>query len=573
MYLLALLMKTIAVRNDVKLSTLRPCASCRGQGRSKDCSNCAAARAGKVVADWIRTERRVRLVLERTNCLKRAERVLARVLQSGRTRVDDTVEMEPGVAAIKEARLAMEVVASMELTSRIDSLGMTLAPELSGGRWVTRGRLRHGLRAILGVKELLILLPSQRLAELIMVQAHEKGHDGVEATLARSRSRAWICGGGKLAKRIANSCVYCRRREAKLIEQRMGQLPVERVAVGTPPFTAVCLDLMGPVLVRGMVNKRSTMKVWPLLFVCQATGALHISLMHDYGTEAFILQYRSYVAIRGKPAKVTSDRGSQLTSKGNVVVSATEHPRNWGWQDVADRTAQEGTVWEFVPAGCQYRNGLAENRVKVVKKTLAVMMSKTVDQRMLTYAETEVLMQEAANVVNDRPVGIRGLKDDRLSPLTVNQLLLGRNSDQSCSYDEAGELKDLPTLKSYSRELLKTWWKSWKEQSLGRLLPFDSKAQATSRRNLEPGDVCQLLYKTKVASHYRLCLVKEITKSQDGLVRTVKVVLRNRRSGKDVVNQHTEPAEMEVGVQRLCLILPVTEQTKAEAKVLDKWRS
>ena len=96
--------------------------------------------------------------------------------------------------------------------------------------------------------------------------------------------------------------------------------------------------------------------------------------MHDYGTEAFILQYRSYVAIRGKPAKVTSDRGSQLTSKGNVVVTPAEHPANWGWQEVADRTAQEGTVWEFVPAGCQYRNGLAENRVKVVKKTLAVMI-------------------------------------------------------------------------------------------------------------------------------------------------------------------------------------------------------
>ena len=178
---------------------------------------------------------------------------------------------------------------------------------------------------------------------------------------------------GKLAKRVANSCIYCRKREAKLVMQRMGQLPLERVAVGSPPFAGVCLDLMGPMEVKGVVNKRSTMKVWPLLFVCQATGALHISLMHDYGTEAFILQYRSFVAIRGKPAKVTSDRGSQLTSKGNVVVTAAEHPSNWGWQEVADRTAQEGTVWEFVPAGCQYRNGLAENRVKVVKKTLAIM--------------------------------------------------------------------------------------------------------------------------------------------------------------------------------------------------------
>ena len=81
--------------------------------------------------------------------------------------------------------------------------------------------------------------------------------------------------------------------------------------------------------------------------------------------------------------------------------------------------------------------------------------------------------------------------------------------------------------------------------------------------------MCQLLYKTKVTSYYRLCLVKEVTKSEDGLVRTVKVVLRNRRDGKNVVKQHLEPVEMEVGVQRLCLILPVSEQTNAQVKLLN----
>ena len=126
--------------------------------------------------------------------------------------VKQEVEKEPGVQSLREARKAMEVVASVELTPRIGSMGMTLAPELSGGRWVTRGRMRRGLRPILGVKELLILLPSQRLAELIMMEAHEQAHDGVDGTLARSRSRAWICSGSTLAKKVANRCVYCRRR-------------------------------------------------------------------------------------------------------------------------------------------------------------------------------------------------------------------------------------------------------------------------------------------------------------------------------------------------------------------------
>ena len=195
-YLLALLMDKISVRNDNKLSTLRPCATCSSQGRSKDCSSCAAARSGKVVTDWIRTERRVKVVMAGTNCLKRLNEFWQECCNLVETWSRRTWRRNQGVQSLKEARKAMEVVASVELTPSIGSMGMALAPELSGGRWVTRGRMRRGLRPILGVKELVILQSNQRLAELIMIEAHEKGHDGVDGTLARSRSRAWICGGG-----------------------------------------------------------------------------------------------------------------------------------------------------------------------------------------------------------------------------------------------------------------------------------------------------------------------------------------------------------------------------------------
>ena len=39
------------------------------------------------------------------------------------------------------------------------------------------------------------------------------------------------------------------------------------------------------------------MKTWPILFVCQATGALHLELMHNYGTEALLLQWALFTSI------------------------------------------------------------------------------------------------------------------------------------------------------------------------------------------------------------------------------------------------------------------------------------
>ena len=175
-----------------------------GGGRSSG----TTARSGKMLADRVCLKRRVNLVMGRTNDRKRAGRVPARMVQPGKPVVEEKVDREPGVQSFREARKAIEVVASVELTPKIESRGMTLAPEVSGGRKVTRGRMCRGLKPILGVQELLILLPSQRLAELTLLETHYKRHDGADGILARSRGRAWFCGGEKLARKVANRCVY-----------------------------------------------------------------------------------------------------------------------------------------------------------------------------------------------------------------------------------------------------------------------------------------------------------------------------------------------------------------------------
>ena len=140
----------------------------------------------------------------------------------------------------------------------------------------------------------------------------------------------------------------------------MGTLPEERCELGAKPFAAICLDLLGPIVVKAMANKRANMKVWPILFVCQATGAMHMELMHNYGTEALLLQWDRFVSIRGTPTKVVSDQGKQLTSSSNAAdFSAKESSEAWNWEEMKRAGARAGTTWKFVPAGCQFRNGLA----------------------------------------------------------------------------------------------------------------------------------------------------------------------------------------------------------------------
>ena len=92
-------------------------------------------------------------------------------------------------------------------------------------------------------------------------------------------------------------------------------------------------------------------------------------------------------------------------------------------------------------------------------------------------------------------------------------------------------------------------------------LPFYSRSHVKKYANLEVGDICQLKYSNKISKYYRLCIVVKTLLSEDSVIRTVIIAFNNQRSkGTQVLAKD----EMEVGVQRLCLILPVSEQTLEE---------
>ena len=150
--------------------------------------------------------------------------------------------------------------------------------------------------------------------------------------------------------------------------------------------------------------------------------------------------------------------------------------------------------------------------------------------------------------------------DDFLSPLTPNMLMTGRSASGppiDCT-DE-----DDPRVRAdYLHELETAWWYQYKVQYFQSLIP--TRKWIDSQRNMSPGDVVLIEYKSKSApGTYRLGRVKEVEVDNDNLVRTCTVAYKlikaitkdNRDSLKDVVSK-----EVRVPVQRLVLILPVEEQ-------------
>ena len=145
------------------------------------------------------------------------------------------------------------------------------------------------------------------------------------------------------------NCIRCRYLHKLKVEQKMASLPVE-IQLQCPPFTNIGVDLCGPLVVHAMTNKRATMKVWNVIFVCLNTKAVSMHLAPGYATYDFMLAYDSHIYDRGLPNQVHSDKGSQLVAAGKEVVE-------FEWDRITKEAAARGTTWNFAPAGGQWRNG------------------------------------------------------------------------------------------------------------------------------------------------------------------------------------------------------------------------
>ena len=425
----------------------------------------------------------------------------------------------------------------------------------------TKGRVGEAaLQRILGIDKLPIISFKSRVAWLLMYRAHTEDtnldHRGVTATLVKSRTRAWIIQGRRLAKQIRKICPYCRLRSRQLQSQQMSLIKDEQLEP-CPPFTHVALDYAGPLTIQGEVNRRATKKVWILVYTCRSTRAVCLLATAGYDTDSFLNRHAEFTYRHGKPKSVVSDRGTQLVKAGLVLSQdgQDDTPNKWSWKKIVD--TNHASDWIFTEIGCQWRNGLSESMVKQTKKCLEKAIPADVK---ITYGELVTLVAGISYTINCRPLGVKASHDleDEIQPITANQLLLGR-SDMDSRRPDYTEDVSLPTRTAYVKNLLDKWWTLWIRQVWPHLIPC-KKWQGISR-NMEIGDICLLYFPGSLTNMYKLVRICEVHPDKQGLVRTVSIMYRKRdsREKPTVLNKKMMVKEI-VGIQRLVLVQPANEQ-------------
>jgi hypothetical protein len=506
-----------------------------------------------------------RSVLQQTSTLATAQGVLSRVLRAVFLKTRSLVEVEP---TVQERELSRKLLFSASSASAIQAHQegrlLSLGSVLEGGQVWIKGRIRgEDLARMLGISRLPVVMAQEKLAELIVTDAHNKDHRmSPQDVLARARQLCWIPRGTQLAKRVIGRCMFCRTKRFRASQQIMAQLPAEKLA-SSPPFSVCALDMFGPFKVKDCAKGRRSFKCWGLLFTCLSTKSCALYACPGYSTDVFLTTYRKFTSTYGLPAKVFSDHGSQIIAGVKTL----------DWEAVQSQSSRKGTDWVFTAVGCSWRDGQAERAIQSARRTLQHLLPA---HQSLDFHEMDSALHEVAFILNSRPLGARTSQDGNFYSITPNDILLGRAHRVSPGLEEEREEgKEEAVDQTLSRsltaqqQLVEAWWRKWLVQCFPELVP--RRKWKTAHRNIQPGDVCHIKYPSKFASPtFRLCRVKSTFPDPEGVVRTCQVVMRPRRIGESgkVGYKHKSPEELEVGVQRLAVILPVEEQDQWDDKKL-----
>ena len=180
--------------------------------------------------------------------------------------------------------------------------------------------------------------------------------------------------------------------------------------------------------------------------------------------------------------------------------------------------------------------------VKSIKRALNVILAGKV----CSFAEWQTVVYEAAQLVNQRPIGRKPLTPDDGTYLCPNDLLLGRctNDVPQGPFSESSHANQRL---NFIQEIVTSFWKRWTREVFPSLV-IEPKWH-TEKRNVKLNDVVMVQDANPVRGEWTLGVVDEIIDSKDGRVRNVMV-----RYKKGNTNMRIQRA-----VQRLIVIVP-TEQ-------------
>ena len=343
-------------------------------------------------------------------------------------------------------------------------------------------------------------------------------HAGPTLLSCALNRRYHIIGGRSAVRSIARACIICRRTTVRPQCQLMGQLPSERVSSDLI-FSKVGVDYAGPFLIKlGPTRRPTIVKAYACLFVSLSVKAVHIEVVSDLTTAAFLGCLRRFVARRGKPILIWSDHGTNFMGASRELRELVDFLLKQKTQKaVSEFCTTQHIQWKFIPEHAPHFGGLWEAAVRSMKTHLRRIVSGV----KLTFEELTTMLAQVEACLNSRPLVALTSDDDGVEALTPGHFLIGRPLEALPDSPAADQSLSLLRRWHLCQGLLRHFWRRWSSEYLASLRKIYKWHQRS--RNLAVGDVVLIREDGLVPTKWPLARVTEVYPGKDDVVRVVQV--------------------------------------------------
>ena len=135
------------------------------------------------------------------------------------------------------------------------------------------------------------------------------------------------------------------------------------------PFTVTGVDFTGALYVyhRGEENK-----VYICLFTCATSRAIHLEVVTNLSTEAFLLAFRRFARRRSTPQLMISDNATTFQSAAEELKTQSSSEK------VRTVLNCEGVTWKFIPRKAPWFGGFWERLVGLTKAAIVILPTKSI---------------------------------------------------------------------------------------------------------------------------------------------------------------------------------------------------
>ncbi|XP_074030316.1 uncharacterized protein [Leptinotarsa decemlineata] len=330
-------------------------------------------------------------------------------------------------------------------------------------------------------------------------------------------------------KKVIRSCVRCFRTSPKTHWQQMENLP-ERRLQKTTLFSTTEVHYGGPMNIkeshrRGKVQKS---KCYIAVFICIVTKAIHIELVSNLSTEAFLAAFRHFIVRRGACRHLYSDNATNFQGANNELRELYQFLLNQANIEViANALSNQQRTWHFIPPRNPHFGGLWESSIKSVKNHI----KKVIGGTLLRFEEYATILSQIELCINSRPITPISNDPSDLNPLTPNHFLFG---DSFTGIEEADFFNTKTNTLSRWQHLQKMKqdiWKRWQKEFLSTLQQRTK--WKTNSANIMVSDQV-LVIDNSINSKWPLGRIIEVHPGNDNLIRVVTVKMASGTSKRAI---------------------------------------